>query len=202
MPPETDQASLPGIPTAQPTDRLFFAVMPAAVTAERIAALALDLRERLTLSGRLRPTTHLHVTLHYLGDFAGVPRQLVETACAAAAGVAMAPFEARFDHVASFAGRPGKHPFVLLENTANGLAQLHAQLGARLAEAGLLRRERAFVPHLTLLYDALTVERQPVEPLAWPVREFVLIHSLLGRTEYRVLGRWLLDADSARPTRN
>jgi len=35
---------------------------------------------------------------------------------------------------------------------------------------------------------------QPVEPFEWTVREFVLIHSLLGRTEYRVLGRWPLAA--------
>jgi 2'-5' RNA ligase len=58
--------------------------------------------------------------------------------------------------------------------------------------AGLGRRERAFVPHVTLLYDARNVTVQPVDPLGWTVREFVLVHSLLGQTRYRVLGRWTL----------
>jgi 2'-5' RNA ligase len=194
----TQQSSLAGFAAAHPTDRLFFAVMPPASVAERMAALALDLRGRLALHGRPRPTMHLHVTLQHLGDFAGVPQQRVDGACAAAAQVTTAPFEARFDRVGSFAGRAGKHPFVLLgDDAAGGLARLHADLGARLAAAGLARRERAFAPHLTLLYDAQTIAPQPVEPLGWPVHEFLLIHSLLGRTEYRVLGRWPLAGKAA-----
>jgi RNA 2',3'-cyclic 3'-phosphodiesterase len=188
------QTSLGGLAAPHPTDRLFFAAMPPPDVAAQIAALAGSLRERLRLKGRPRPTAHLHVTLHHLGDFAGLPQQRVEDARAAAAGVAPGAFEARFDRVGSFAGRPGKHPFVLLgAGDATGLATLHAGLGARLAAAGLGRRERAFVPHVTLLYDAGNVAVQPVDPLGWPVREFVLVHSLLGRTEYRVLGRWALD---------
>lgn len=187
------QSSLGGFAAAHPTDRLFFAVMPPPEMAARIAALAGSLRESLSLKGRPRPTTHLHVTLHHLGDFAGLPQQRVEDARAAAGGVAMDAFEARFDRVGSFAGRPGKHPFVLLgASDTPGLAALHAGLGRRLAAAGLGRRERAFVPHVTLLYDARNVGVQAVDPLGWTVREFVLVHSLLGRTEYRVLGSWTL----------
>lgn len=187
------QTSLDGLAAPHPTDRLFLAVMPSTAAAARMAALAGDLRERLRLQGRPRPTSHLHVTLHHLGDFAGLPQQRVEDARSAAAGVASDAFDARFDRVGSFAGRPGKHPFVLLgAGGASGLAALHAGLGARLAAAGLARRERAFVPHVTLLYDTRNVAEQPVEPLGWAVREFVLVHSLLGRTEYRVLGRWAL----------
>jgi 2'-5' RNA ligase len=133
------------------------------------------------------------VTLHHLGDFAGLPQRRVDEARAAADGVVLDAFEARFDRVGSFAGRPGKHPFVLLgAGDAPGLGELHASLGARLAAAGLGRRERAFVPHVTLLYDARNVAAQAVDPLGWAVHEFVLVHSLLGRTEYRVLGRWVL----------
>jgi 2'-5' RNA ligase len=187
------QSSLGGFAPPHPTDRLFFAVMPPPAVAGQLATLAGELRERLGLHGRPRPTTHLHVTLHHLGDFAGVPQRQVADACAAAAGVEAPPFDACFDRVGSFAGRTGKHPFVLLgTRSPDGLARLHADLGARLAAVGLARRERAFVPHLTLLYDARAIEPRPVEPLAWPVREFLLVHSLLGRTEYRVLGRWPL----------
>ena len=187
------QTDLLGFAAPHPTDRLFFAVVPPPDVAGRIASLADQLRVRLGLRGRPRPTAHLHVTLQHLGDFAGLPQQRVESARAAAAGVTLAPLEARFDRAGSFAGRTGKHPYVLLgADGATGLAALHAELGARLAAAGLGRRERAFVPHVTLLYDARTIAAQPVEPLGWPVHEFLLIHSLLGRTEYRVLGRWPL----------
>jgi len=195
------QGSLGGFAAPHPTDRLFFAVVPPPEVAERIAALAVDLRERLGLRGRPRPTGHLHVTLHHLGDFAGLPQQRVDEACTAAAGVALPSFAARFDRVGSFHGHAGKHPFVLLgAEDAAGMGGLYESLGTRLAAAGLARRERSFVPHLTLLYDARAIARQHVEPVSWTAREFLLIHSLLGRTEYRVLGRWSL-ADAA-PTRS
>ena len=193
MPPSDPQASLDGFAAPHPTDRLFFAVVPPAPVAERIAERGQQWRERLGLYGRLRPTTHLHVTLHHLGDFAGVPPAVVEGARLAAAGVAMAPLEARFDRVGSFRGRSGRHPFVLLGEETGLLGELHAQLGDRLAVLGLGRRERAFVPHVTLLYDARVIATSPSEAIGWPVRDFVLIHSLLGRTEYRELGRWPLE---------
>lgn len=193
FPVSMQQTSLDGLAAPHPTDRLFFAVMPPPAVAAQLAELATDLRGRLGLKGRPRPISHLHVTLHHLGDFAGLPQQRVDDARAAASGVAMNAFDARFDSVGSFAGRPGKHPFVLLgANAATGLGALHAGLGARLAAARLGRRERGFVPHVTLLYDARHVPAQPVEPLGWEAHEFVLVHSLLGRTEYRVLGRWEL----------
>lgn len=193
MPSDPRQACLPGFSTGQPTDRLFFAVMPPPSAAAAVAERALALRDSFALHGKPRPTDHLHVTLHHLGDFDGVPRQLVVAAVDAAGRVAMAPFAALFDRAGSFSGRPQKHPFVLLgAAAAPGLARLYGELGASLAAAGLARRERPFVPHLTLLYDARNVPPQPIEPLGWTVLEFVLIHSLLGRSEYRVLGRWPL----------
>ncbi|MEI7037730.1 2'-5' RNA ligase family protein [Fulvimonas yonginensis] len=193
MPSDYHQASLAGFAARQPTDRLFFALMPPSDAAAPITTFAEALRRRLGLRGKPRPTGHLHVTLHHLGDFAGLPAQQVAAAATAAAGVATAPFEVRFDRAGSLAGRAGRHPFVLLGDADTaGPAGLQAALGARLAAAGLLRRERPFVPHLTLLYDARMVAPQPIEPIGWEAREFVLIHSLLGRTEYRVLGRWAL----------
>ena len=53
----------------------------------------------------------------------------------------------------------------------------------------------AFVPHLTVQRDVRRhIAPAPVPPLAWPVREFVLIDSDPGRgTPYEVVGRWALD---------
>ena len=196
MPPPAAQLSLAGIDAPRVSDRLFFGVLPDAAALERIAGLAQALRDAWGLQGRPRSREHFHVTLHHLGDFAGVPPDVVARARAAAAGVAVPAFQARFDRVGSFAGRAGKLPFVLLgEEGPTGLHRMHAALAERLAISGWRGvPERTFVPHVTLLYDAQAVPVQPVEPVSWPVREFVLIHSLLGRAEYRLLGRWVLPA--------
>lgn len=188
--------SLSGFDLPRATDRLFFGVLPDAAAVACLDALARTLRDTLGLHGHPRPRDHFHVTLHHLGDYAGVPPDLVATACTAAAEVSLPAFQARFDRVGSFAGRAGNLPFVLLGDAGSaGLQHLHTALAERLRVAGFKRPPaHAFVPHVTLLYDARTVPVQPVEPMAWPVHEFVLIHSVLGRTEYRVLGRWSLAA--------
>ena len=73
---------------------------------------------------------------------------------------------------------------------ATGVTALQHALGTALAKAGLAARPSA--PHLTLLYDACRVDEQAIDPVGWTVREFVLVHSLLGQTTYIPLGRWPL----------
>jgi 2'-5' RNA ligase len=43
-----------------------------------------------------------------------------------------------------------------------------------------------------LLYDDRHLDNQPISPIRWWVREFVLVHSLLGRTHYNFLARFPL----------
>jgi 2'-5' RNA ligase len=62
----------------------------------------------------------------------------------------------------------------------------------------LARTKSQFVPHLTLLYDERSIEEQQIERIGWTVTEFVLVHSLLGRGQYDILGRWPLRADGVR----
>jgi 2'-5' RNA ligase len=54
--------------------------------------------------------------------------------------------------------------------------------------------DRSFSPHVTLLYRKGRAFVRPVKPIAWRAAEFVLIHSEIGRTRYRELGRWPLVA--------
>ncbi|MET0332016.1 MAG: 2'-5' RNA ligase family protein [Dyella sp.] len=188
------QLSLAGFEAPQPTDRLFFAVMPDATTAAQIVELAQHLRTSLNLRGRVRPTSHFHVTLHHLGDYVGLPANELAQARAAAAGIAVHGFEVVFDHVVSFKAKRNL-PLVLRgqDRELAALIQLQQTLGQRMAACGLGRRvEQSFLPHLTLLYDDRAVDAQPIEPLRWRVDELLLVHSLLGRTEHRVLGRWPL----------
>ncbi len=77
-----------------------------------------------------------------------------------------------------------------------GVAAIKAMrqvLSAALAGAGQRRvAATQFTPHVTLLYDDKLVAEQPIPPIGWTVTEFVLIHSLLGKTEHIPLGRWPL----------
>jgi 2'-5' RNA ligase len=94
-------------------------------------------------------------------------------------------FNVTFDRASSFAGKPGKLPFLLRGKA--GVAVLKIFQGGvitALQRAGLAHRVGVFTPHVTLLYAARSVAVQPVAPVNWIVREFVLVHSELGKTRY------------------
>jgi len=188
----SDQFSL--FAPAPVTDRLFLATFPDPATAAAIRRRADDLRTTHGLIGRPLAPERFHVTLHHLGDHAGLRGDIVARATEAAEAVAAAPFEVTFDRATSF-DNGGNNPFVLLGG--RGLDALNAfqrDLGLALARAGLGRLAgKAFTPHVTLLYDRQRVAERAIEPITWRVDGFTLIHSLLGRTEHVPLGRWSLD---------
>jgi len=134
--------------------------------------------------------------LHHLGDYVGLPATVIEQAQRAAAQVVATAFEVAFDRVKSFAGRAEKKPCVLLGAEGDTpLQSLRGQLGERLIQAGLGKQvTREFTPHVTLRYERILVPERSVAPIAWTVREFALVHSLLGKTEHRILQRWALSA--------
>ena len=191
-----NQGVLRGFEARSSSDRLFFAVHPDPHTAQRIVALAETLRAKHGLRGKPLPADRVHITLHHLGDHCGLPGALIETASAAAAKIAMPPFEVTLDGVASFPGRD-RRPCILRSGAADANQALHAlqsDLGERLREAGLGRYiERRFTPHVTLLYDERGIIPEIVPPITWAVRSFALVHSLLGRGEHRVLAGWDLE---------
>jgi 2'-5' RNA ligase len=168
--------------------RLFLAAIPDAGASAQIFRLARALKQAHRFPGKLIEPECLHVSLFFLGE---IDEQLVRIASDAAAQVRAQPFEVRFDRSASFLGRPGNRPFVLIGD--EGLEELRSfrrMLGGALAKKGLKRlARREFTPHITLLYVDLKVEEYPIEPIRWIVSEFVLVHSLHG---HRHLGRWPL----------
>lgn len=178
----------------QPTDRLFFAVFPDTAAAARIADTAQGLRSQHGLRGKPLHTDRFHVTLNHLGDYVGVPDDLVTQAGQAAARVDLPAFDVVFDSASSFSRQPRNRPFVLRGDAGvASLQEMQSALGKGMAACGLGRLvEHKFTPHVTLLYDDRAVAPQPIEPIAWSVREFVLVRSLLGKTEHRILGRWPL----------
>ena len=180
------------------TDSVFFAVFPPPAVATRAAALALDLQSTLGLGGRPIKRSRLHVTLHPVGAYAGVPETVLAAATAAASTLVHAPFEVAFDHVLSFGGSR-RRPLVL--GGRDGVAALAAfqkQLGAALKAAGLGGFVgHTFTPHMTLLHDEQTVDERGVEVIRWRVAEFVLVHSRAGQMVPVVLGRWPLRGPGA-----
>ena len=192
----SDQPSLPGFEVAplRLTDRLFFAIFPDAAAAAHIAQLALQLRGEHGLHGTPLKKERLHVTLHHLGDYAGLQQGIVAMASQAAAAVALPPFDLAFDRAASFCSTPRNRPFVL--RGGNGVAAVMAfqrALGMEITKAGLGHWAKpAYTPHVTLLYDDHCLAEQAVETIRWTAREFVLVHSLIGQTRHVPLARWPL----------
>lgn len=177
-------------------DRIFFAVLPDSETATRIHALAETLKAEHDLGGTLILPEHLHITLFHLGDWRELPKEIVEIAAKSAAEVAAAPFDVACRRVESFRNRTGIFPFVLLaEQGATPLHGFQQTLGAALKKNGLGGATQGdFKPHVTLLRDDTRIKPLAVAPIAWTVRDFVLIHSLLGQTKHVHLGRWPLRA--------
>jgi RNA 2',3'-cyclic 3'-phosphodiesterase len=190
-----DQLSFVGFDAApRPTDGVFFAIIPDADAAESAARLARHLRGEHGLTGKPLETERLHVTLCHLGNYMGLPQGIVAAAGEAAAAVAMPPFDVVFDRAMSFSGRPGNRPFVLCGGDgAAALMAFQQILGTAMKKAGLGRWvERRYTPHMTLLYDDHRITERAVEAVGWTVHEFVLVHSLLGRTCHVPLARWPL----------
>lgn len=179
------------------TDRLFFAIFPDAGTAARIAQLHEELRLELGLQGKPLAAERLHATLRPVGDYAGLPQDIVAMAGDVASTVAMPPCTVAFDGATSFRGRPGHRPFVLRGwDGVAGLMMLQQRLGVAMAKAGLGRSAPYYTPHVTLLYGDRLVADRPVDTVSWAVRAFVLVHSLLGRSCYRPLARFPLSAQA------
>ena len=170
--------------------RLFLATIPDAETSARIHRLAGILKRAHQFSGKLIAPNRLHVSLFFLG---GLPEQDIRAVCAAAAEVRMEPFEVLFDRTASFRGKRGSRPFVLVgDEGLQRLTSFRQMLGDAMLRRGLRRVANTnFTPHVTLLYDARGVEEYPIEPISWIAREFVLIRSIKG---HDCLARWPLEA--------
>ncbi len=170
-------------------DRLFFALLPDAETAQRITLFARQICDEHSLGGSLMRPDRLHVTLAIVAESHGLWDVDIQRARQAAARVSRSTFDVSFDSVTSF-GRA----CVLDGGTRLGpLFELQRALGGSMVESGLDDPRRHFRPHMTLLYGRRLTRAIPAPPITWKAREIVLVHSLVGLTEHRPLGRWPLD---------
>jgi 2'-5' RNA ligase len=97
-----------------------------------------------------------------------------------------------FERAESFRNRTGVFPFVLTGDAAQWRG-LHTPLASALKRVGLgAATQRDFRPHVTLTYDEVRAKPAAIDPVAWTVCDFVLVHSQLGKTAHHHLGRWPL----------
>lgn len=196
------QMTLPGF--AEQTDgnrhRLFFALVPNAAVRNEISRAAGQLRDAQHPHGSWIAPERYHVTLRFLGDYSQLPPDLVDRAAMAATKVRAPVFDAVFDSASSFRG--SSPPWVLrCPEPAESIQRLWQALGVALAgERVRSDSSSAFTPHITLLRDAdKPLAPCAIGPIVWRVRDFVLIHSQIGRERrYTELERWSL-ADAANP---
>ncbi|MGO8037414.1 2'-5' RNA ligase family protein [Rhizobium leguminosarum] len=171
--------------------RLFFALCPLDAVEQQAAAIADDYRRAFSLSGMPRLTT-LHVSIIWVGDYPRLPEDVVFAARQAGATVESAPIAISFDRIMRF---PQARSLVLCgEGGRKPLTRLHVQLGVGMYNAGLRHNVgRDYKPHMTLLYDRKAVPPTTLDtPVSWTASEFLLIHSVLGKTEHRIIDRWPL----------
>lgn len=173
-------------------ERIFFACVPDGEVARRIHSFATALKSDRKLEGSVILPEHLHVTLFHLGDWPALPEEIVNLASAAASQVNLPVFDVTLRRAESFRNSTGVFPLVLTGDDAPW-RPLHDALGASLKDAGLSGATRGeFKPHMTLAYDKQRLKPFAIPEVEWTVRDFVLIHSRLGKTAHVHLGRWPL----------
>jgi 2'-5' RNA ligase len=193
-----EQLVLPGLAlssrTAGGVEPLYFAIYPQAAAADEAWRLAWRLRGGYGLRGSPIGRSKLHLSLQGLGDGAVASNAFVELACRAAARVQAPAFRVAFNQAASYGG-PGNHPLVLAEGDGTvGVDRLRASVRTALAAEGVfLEGNRAFSPHVTLLYDERPIAPVAIEPVSWVVREFFLVRSVPGTGRRVRLGCWPLE---------
>jgi 2'-5' RNA ligase len=174
--------------------RLYFAVLPEPRTAARMTAIGADLQRRQGLTGQLKQAGLLHVSLAKAGEGCDLPEAVVAAAIRAGAMIEHSPFEVSFDRVASFNGGTNRAQVLRCGKGIGKLVGLGHMLERAMFRMELGRRvPKDFAPHVTLRYDRERVPETMLDaPVTWTVREFVLVHSLVGRGRHIHVARWPL----------
>lgn len=181
-------------PTAVHGDSVFFAIRPDPETALRAEEFTGGLQRRYGLPGTPRPARVLHMSLIGLGDYQRLSRDVIATARHAASTVRRIPFVVALDRVRNFNRTEGYTIVLDGDDGVVGFLALYQALGKAMEDVGLKLDRRAEVtPHLTLHYSDRSVPEAVLdEPIAWTVREFVLVRSRYGNTRHDCLDRWPL----------
>jgi 2'-5' RNA ligase len=176
-------------------ERLFIGLFPDEPARREADRMSRWIASEASLVGNPIAADRYHTSLIHISDRKRVRSGDEFAAELAARTVRIPPFEITYSRLGSFPGAPKKdrpleHPLVLLADDGP-VTDLHAALGAELRKFRFHVPE-SFRPHLTLSYNRQLLPAREIEPITFVVKEFVLVHSRLWLTEYRILRRWLL----------
>ncbi len=175
-----------------PRQRLFFALWPPEAVVQRLH----DLQRKVLdgIDGRRIAADRLHLTLRFVGR---VDTHTADCLKTAAATIRIPPFTLEIDHLGAFPR--ARVVWAGVSHPPPELMSLAGRLEGICRDCGLSAESRPFAPHLTLLRKAprhVRLSRTAIDPVVWPVREFVLVASDT-RPEgavYTVVERWPLQA--------
>lgn len=168
--------------------RLFFALWPPDDVRQALWRSSEPLRE--ACRGRPVAKRNLHLTLLFLGSVKEDRLAKIE----AAAGTIRCP---RFDLVFDGWGRFDSAKVVWLgcRHPDPGAAALAGAIAGAMEELGFPPERRPFWPHLTVLRKCRDGSPdEPIQPVTWPVTEFMLVRSLTlpSGPVYEDIRRWPL----------
>lgn len=182
--------------------RLFFALWPDAALRQSITRTAAAVARERALGGRQIPPERVHLTLLFLGEVtARTEALLVE----GAGRLALPGFDLTLDRAGCF--YRSRVFWLGSQATTRKLEALWQGLRGIAAGAGVALDDRPLAPHVTCLRDIQhRIHPVPVRPITWRVREFCLVHSMLGprpaapaprqvapdAAEYHVVSQWSL----------
>lgn len=170
--------------------RLFFALWPDEATQACFDRAGQVLHR--ACGGKRTRRESIHLTLAFLGD---VPIERVEAVHAIARNLSIPVFDLNFDRLGWW--RRNQIGWSAPSDAPRALFDLVSGLQGGLAAEGFKVEDRPYLPHLTLLRRAhCKAGHFEAEPIIWPVREFVLVSSVLSENGsiYEIIGRWRLDA--------
>lgn len=165
--------------------RLFYALAPSARERNLIGVQ----RDAVTGARTLVSNERLHLTLGITDDFPDFPDAVARRMQTIGDGVAAEPFSLSLDRISGGAHSVALRP----SHRCAGLSELQRQLGSALKLWNIHRDGWSFSPHVTLLYWQGQPFLQPISSIQLDVSEFVLIHSVVGASQHRVLARWVCE---------
>ena len=174
-------------------DLFYFALRPDRPAAKAAAELARRSCLCHGLQGRPYDEGRLHVSLCPAMSRRGPRKGDITAALAAAGRVQAEAFEIGFDRLSAFRCAKRRAIVLLCGTDVAPVIRLRESLNQELVKAGLGWGRGRFVPHLTLLWDTRPVPETRLEtPVCWRADDFVLVHSLVGRSRQIDLGKWPL----------
>lgn len=179
-------------------ERLVFGLWPGESAATEIVEALQELRNDGCGEGRAQRPDRYHLTLNCVGDHSELPIDVVESARHIATQLRFAAFDVWLDRIGSYTGARGAAGLITLQGDAGviDVVRLQRKLADEMRRGGLGKyvRKGPFTPHISLLYGARPMAQRSIRPVRWTVREFLLVHSEVGRTRHHRLGEWPLQA--------